>query len=180
MEELKRLREQKGWSQSRLARESGLDRATINQVEGGRRSPTIATLEILAESMGVEVADFFPKVQAALPFERAGQPSAETAERYVRFGELMVEGWLLELADRMEHEDVAWFRRITILASEYTAILRELNLPRPRDGKGRLMDINAAMQEVFDGFAETIERRKASGTPVEARDEEMVAARTTG
>ena len=67
MEELKRLREEKGWSQARLAQESGLDRATINQVEGGRRSPTISTLEALALALGAEVADFFPKVQASLP-----------------------------------------------------------------------------------------------------------------
>jgi transcriptional regulator with XRE-family HTH domain len=66
LEELKRLREQKGWSQARLAQESGVDRATINQVEGGRRSPTIATLEVLAEALGVEIADLFPKAQAPL------------------------------------------------------------------------------------------------------------------
>jgi DNA-binding XRE family transcriptional regulator len=67
LEELKRLREEKGWSQTRLAQESGVDRATINQVEGGRRSPTISTLEVLAAALGVEVADFFPKAQPPLP-----------------------------------------------------------------------------------------------------------------
>ena len=69
LRELKRLREEKGWSQTKLANESGLDRATINQVEGGRRSPTIATLEILADAMGAEVADFFPKAQPPLPLD---------------------------------------------------------------------------------------------------------------
>jgi transcriptional regulator with XRE-family HTH domain len=72
LEELKRIREKKGWSQTRLAQESGVDRATINQVEGGRRSPTIATLEVLAATMGAEVADFFPKAQAPLPLEIDG------------------------------------------------------------------------------------------------------------
>jgi transcriptional regulator with XRE-family HTH domain len=67
VEELKRLRTSKGWSQQKLADESGVDRATINQVEGGRRSPTIATLENLAQAMDVEVADFFPKAQSPLP-----------------------------------------------------------------------------------------------------------------
>jgi transcriptional regulator with XRE-family HTH domain len=69
LEELKRLREEKGWSQTKLAQESGVDRATINQAEGGRRSPTISTLELLATALGAEVADFFPKVQAPLPLE---------------------------------------------------------------------------------------------------------------
>ncbi len=71
MQELKRLRKERDWSQQRLADESGVDRATINQVEGGRRSPTIETLEKLALAMGAEVADFFPKAQAQLPLEYA-------------------------------------------------------------------------------------------------------------
>ncbi len=66
MQELKRLRKDKNWSQVRLAKESGVDRATINQVEGGHRSPTIETLEKLALAMGTEVADFFPKVGPSL------------------------------------------------------------------------------------------------------------------
>jgi transcriptional regulator with XRE-family HTH domain len=61
LQELKRLRKDKNWSQARLAKESGVDRATINQAEGGRRSPTIETLEKLALAMETEVADFFPK-----------------------------------------------------------------------------------------------------------------------
>ena len=79
MEELRRLREEMGWSQTRLAQESGTDRATINQVEGGRRSPTIATLEALAAAMGVEVADFFPKAQASLWSEKPPERRAEVA-----------------------------------------------------------------------------------------------------
>jgi transcriptional regulator with XRE-family HTH domain len=67
LEELKRIREAKGWSQVRLAKESGVDRVTINQAERGRRSPSISTLETLAQVMGVEVADFFPKTEPQLP-----------------------------------------------------------------------------------------------------------------
>lgn len=71
MEELKRLRNELGWSQQRLADESGVNKATINQVEQGKRSPSIATLESLARAMGAEIADFFPKAQAPLPFDEA-------------------------------------------------------------------------------------------------------------
>ena len=67
LEELKRIREEKGWSQVRLAKESGVDRATINQAERGRRSPSIATLESLARALGSEVGDFFPKIEPQLP-----------------------------------------------------------------------------------------------------------------
>jgi putative transcriptional regulator len=66
MQELKRIRNELGWSQQRLADESGVNKATINQVEQGKRSPSIPTLESLARAMSVEVGDFFPKVQAPL------------------------------------------------------------------------------------------------------------------
>lgn len=69
MEALRKMREEAGFSQTRLAELSGVDRATINKVEHGRRSPSIETLEKLAEALGAEVADFFPKLQAALPFD---------------------------------------------------------------------------------------------------------------
>jgi len=66
MEELTRLRVEQGWSQQRLADESGVNKATINQIERGRRSPNVETLEKLADALGVGVADFFPKAQAPL------------------------------------------------------------------------------------------------------------------
>jgi transcriptional regulator with XRE-family HTH domain len=67
LEELRRIREEAGLSQAKLARESGVDRATINKIEQGKRSPSIATLESLSHALAVEVADFFPKAQAPLP-----------------------------------------------------------------------------------------------------------------
>jgi transcriptional regulator with XRE-family HTH domain len=66
MEELTRLRVEQGWTQQRLADESNVNKATINQIEKGRRSPNIETLEKLANALGVGVADFFPKAQAPL------------------------------------------------------------------------------------------------------------------
>jgi transcriptional regulator with XRE-family HTH domain len=67
MEELTRIRTDRGWSQQQLADESGVNKATINQIERGRRSPNIETLTKLAAALSVEVADFFPKAQAPLP-----------------------------------------------------------------------------------------------------------------
>lgn len=63
---LRELRTGLGWTQEKLGDESGVNAATINQIERGRRSPKVATLERLAAAMGAEVADFFPKAQSAL------------------------------------------------------------------------------------------------------------------
>jgi transcriptional regulator with XRE-family HTH domain len=69
MRELTRIREERGLSQQGLADVSGVNKATINQIERGRRSPNLETLEKLAGALAVEMADFFPKAQAPLPLE---------------------------------------------------------------------------------------------------------------
>jgi transcriptional regulator with XRE-family HTH domain len=67
MTELTRLREERGLSQQGLADASGVNKATINQIERGRRSPNARTLDKLAAALGVEIGDFFPLAQAPLP-----------------------------------------------------------------------------------------------------------------
>lgn len=69
MRELTRIREERGLSQQGLADASGVNKATINQIERGRRSPNLETLEKLAGALAVEIADFFPKAQAPLPLD---------------------------------------------------------------------------------------------------------------
>jgi transcriptional regulator with XRE-family HTH domain len=71
MEELTRFRRAHGWTQQQLAERSGVDKATINQAERGRRSPRVETLEKLAVALGVEMADFFPRAQQDLFSEAA-------------------------------------------------------------------------------------------------------------
>jgi transcriptional regulator with XRE-family HTH domain len=67
MRELTRIREERGLSQQGLADASGVNKATINQIERGRRSPNLETLEKLADALAVEMGDFFPKAQPPLP-----------------------------------------------------------------------------------------------------------------
>jgi transcriptional regulator with XRE-family HTH domain len=85
MRELTRIREERGLSQQGLADASGVNKATINQIERGRRSPNLETLEKLAGALAVEMGDLFPKAQAPLPLEeseRGGAPGIPfSAER---------------------------------------------------------------------------------------------------
>ncbi len=76
-EEIKRLREDRGWTQPRLAVEAGIAVSAVSQIENGRRSPNVSTLEKLAATFGVEVADLFPKAEAPLPFEDANEEALE-------------------------------------------------------------------------------------------------------
>jgi transcriptional regulator with XRE-family HTH domain len=69
VEELRRLRKEKGLSQARLAVMAGLDPSTVSQIETGARRANTRTLERLATVLETEVADLFPKGQAPLPLE---------------------------------------------------------------------------------------------------------------
>ena len=69
MDELRRIRKERGLSQQRLADLANVDKVTIVHIEGGKVSPKVETLEKLAAALGVEMADLFPKAQAPLPLE---------------------------------------------------------------------------------------------------------------
>jgi transcriptional regulator with XRE-family HTH domain len=66
MNEVRRIRKERGLSQQRLAELAGVDKVTIVHIEGGKVSPKVETLTKLADALGVEVADFFPKAEPSL------------------------------------------------------------------------------------------------------------------
>lgn len=65
--QVKKLREEKGWSQTRLAVEADMSVSGISMIENGHRNLSTVTLGKLAEALGVEVRDLFPLEQAPLP-----------------------------------------------------------------------------------------------------------------
>jgi len=81
VEQLKAIREERGFSRARVAALSGLNPATITRIENGQRSPTVETLEKLATALDIEVADFFPKVVQASLFEEVDAPRRRASGR---------------------------------------------------------------------------------------------------
>src|ERR671910_3783346 len=81
-EEVKRLRQAKGWTQEQLAVYAGSSQPTVNLLEAGKRNPSAATLDKLARALEVEVVDLFPKQQAP-------QPSLEDAAHSEAFQEAL-------------------------------------------------------------------------------------------
>jgi transcriptional regulator with XRE-family HTH domain len=53
---LRRLREERGLSLSALARDSGTGKATLSELESGRRNPTLETLYALTTALGVPLS----------------------------------------------------------------------------------------------------------------------------
>jgi transcriptional regulator with XRE-family HTH domain len=82
MEQLKRLREERGLSQVKLAARADLNPATVNQIERGARNASPGTLRKLAEALGVSLVDL---IEGNYPKARAPQPSLEDAAQSEAF-----------------------------------------------------------------------------------------------
>jgi len=54
---MKRLRQQNGWSQEELAERVGRHRTFISQLERVIKSPTLETLARIAEAFGVKIGE---------------------------------------------------------------------------------------------------------------------------
>jgi transcriptional regulator with XRE-family HTH domain len=75
-EEIRRRRQEKGWTGTQLAEKAGMAPSAVSQIETGRRSPHSASVIKLAAALECEVADLYPKVpQVPLPLEL--HPSGE-------------------------------------------------------------------------------------------------------
>lgn len=87
MDEVKRIRNERGLSQQRLADQAGVNKVTLIRIEHGTGNPNVETLEKIARALDVEVADFFPKAEPSL-FDTGEQrrdkylPWLEFANRY--------------------------------------------------------------------------------------------------
>ncbi len=56
---LQQLMDARGWSEYRLAKESGLSNSTISNIFRRNNSPTIPTLETLCAAFGLSLSQFF-------------------------------------------------------------------------------------------------------------------------
>ena len=54
---VRRLRTEKSWSQDVFADKTGLHRAHVGEIERGESNVTLQTLKILADTLGVRIAD---------------------------------------------------------------------------------------------------------------------------
>ncbi len=133
--EIRRLRTERGWSQSQLAVYAGSSQPTVNLLETGRRNPSAATLEKLASALSVEVADLFPKVEVPLPFEEGSwqrrdgdvdQDSwASTIDSWTCHMRLRAESWKRELGfwDDLSEDLPGLARWFEVVESEANSLL---------------------------------------------------------
>ncbi len=92
--ELKRLREANGISLRTLAERAGFSPSFISQVENGQVSPSIASLEQIAATLNVTLADLFaaPDISEVLLVRADARPSFRSSWSRARIDSLMPAG----------------------------------------------------------------------------------------
>jgi transcriptional regulator with XRE-family HTH domain len=86
---IRRLRDEKGWNQTELGFRAGASPSIISLIENGKRNPSTATLAKIAEALGVEVVDLFPKDHRS-PLEPSLLNGLEEERRLSRFSEAII------------------------------------------------------------------------------------------
>ena len=64
---IRRLMEERHWTEYRLAKESGLSQSTIANIFKRNNVPTLSTLESICSAFGISLAQFFSEGEDPVP-----------------------------------------------------------------------------------------------------------------
>jgi transcriptional regulator with XRE-family HTH domain len=172
-EEVKRLRQAKGWTQEQLAVYAGSSQPTVNLLEAGKRNPSAATLEKLARALEVDVVDLFPKPPTPQPtLEDAAQSEALQEALAVLFQGLARRGQAIVEQSLRDGPSEALSRELDEYSAETAALYR---IKGRRDIFGRDSDELAEAQAEYLEVADRIEAMLGQG--IDATGEERREAR---
>jgi len=172
-EEVKRLRQAKGWTQEQLAVYAGSSQPTVNLLEAGKRNPSAATLEKIARALEVEVVDLFPKPQTSQPsLEDAAQSEALQEALAVLFQGLARRGQVIIEQSLREGPSEALSRELTEYYAETTAVHQ---IKGRRDIFGRDSDELAEAEAAYQAVEDRIQAMLRQD--VDASEEERSDAR---
>jgi transcriptional regulator with XRE-family HTH domain len=72
---LKQLREERGWSQERVAHESGLNPSHVAKIERTEREPGVRSISKLSKGLGVSASELFDGIDGRQT-DRRTRPAA--------------------------------------------------------------------------------------------------------
>ncbi len=72
VENLKRIRLERGLSQNQLAKRAGIVRSTLSMLEAGQRNPSLALCHSLADALEVSLAEVLAQVEHGQPDSAVG------------------------------------------------------------------------------------------------------------
>jgi transcriptional regulator with XRE-family HTH domain len=136
------LREEKGWSQAKLAGAADMGTSGISQIETGARNPSAVTLSKIAAALSVGIADLFPKGLNSSP-EPTLNDVLDDEQRLALIKSLADEirhftaRWNDERKNAQD-QDRYWHAEVQVLATGYTDIIARRALLRKVNGIGKL------------------------------------------
>ena len=171
--EIRRAREARGWSQAKLAAGADMGVSGISQIETGARNPSVVTLSKIADALGIEVVDLFPKPQTPQPsLEDAALSEALQEALAVLFQGLARRGQGIVQQSLREGPSEALSRELNEYSAEVAALHR---LKGRRDIFGRDSDDLAEAEAAYQEVANRIEAMLRQD--VDATEEERNVAR---
>jgi transcriptional regulator with XRE-family HTH domain len=81
---LGRLRNERGWTQEKLAEESDLSNRTVQNLEYNESTPSGTTIALLAKALGLEIDEFLTKIKADIIFQYPPTPEEKKAKKKKR------------------------------------------------------------------------------------------------
>jgi len=139
--EVKRLREQRDWSQAKLAVEAEMSVSGVSMIENGQRNLTTTTLAKLANAFDIGIADLFPKTRSSSP-----EPSFDDV-----LNDEQRAAWEASVAHGRDLRETGRARMWKAL-SEWSASKRREELYAVR--RKYLDEMGDLLQEVYDAGAE--------------------------
>jgi transcriptional regulator with XRE-family HTH domain len=171
--EIRRAREARGWSQAKLAAGADMGVSGISQIETGARNPSVVTLSKIADALGIEVVDLFPKPQTPQPsLEDAALSEALQEALAILFQGLARRGQGIVEQSLREGPSEALSRELNEYSAEVAALHR---LKGRRDIFGRDSDDLAEAEAAYQEVANRIEAMLRQD--VDATEEERNVAR---
>jgi transcriptional regulator with XRE-family HTH domain len=171
--EIRRAREARGWSQAKLAAGADMGVSGISQIETGARNPSVVTLSKIADALGIEVVDLFPKPQMPQPsLEDAALSEALQEALAVLFQGLARRGQGIVEQSLREGPSEALSRELNEYSAEVAALHR---LKGRRDIFGRDSDELAEAEAAYQAVEDRIQAMLRQD--VEASEEERSDAR---
>jgi transcriptional regulator with XRE-family HTH domain len=171
--EIRRAREARGWSQAKLAAGADMGVSGISQIETGARNPSVVTLSKIADALGIEVVDLFPKPQTPQPsLEDAALSETLQEALAVLFQGLARRGQVIVEQSLREGPSEGLSRELNEYYAEVAALHR---LKGRRDIFGRDSDDLAEAEAAYQEVANRIEAMLRQD--VDATEEDRNVAR---
>ncbi len=161
---MKELREERNWSQAKLAVEADMSVSGVSMIENGQRNLTTTTLGKLARAFGLEVADLFPKAEEPLPFEAEEQRRLHYLKPWARYVNLLANN-VERLVENGRMTNFEWSDEFNRDVISLTALYDRILPPPEEQTEGERLEL-LKFSDAIDRLHEVAEKMYIAMEPI--------------